>query len=147
MDDETRQLLLKKTWCHGQLVLPCWSLVLLAWFFHLQPSRPYVLFVPILTFPAWFYISYKSVFSDFNGRQLAIGGFVAEVSHVIVLVEAVKDLSDTWNLIICIVSALFLIETAAFLCVVTAFRPKERPRANMDVGGSIYQDPVSRPLV
>ena len=134
IDEDTRRLLLKKTWCHGQLVLPVWSIVVFFWYLRgmsgdndYSVGRQHILWIPIVVFPCWFYVSYRSVFSDYSRQQLAIGGIAVQLSHAIVLVvsttgpKSLKD--DTWNMIMCIVSVLFLIETSAFLCVVTTCRP------------------------
>jgi hypothetical protein len=51
------------------------------------------------------------------------GGLLVELAHAFVFAVAMKQLSDTFHLIMMIASGLFFIETAAFLTVVTAFRP------------------------
>ena len=125
IDEETRQVVLKKTWCHGQLIAPGYSLVLLWWYFA-KNSLSIAVWFPILYFPCWCYLSYKNVFSDFSYQKLLGGGILAEICHGIVLAQSLKGgLSVTTNLILCIASSLFLVETFAFLCVVTALRPTE----------------------
>lgn len=124
MDEETRQMVLKKTWCHGQLVAPLYSVAIMWWYFshHLL----LVLWVPILYFPCWCYMSFQNVFTDFSYPMLLAGGLAAEMCHGIVLMQAVGvGLDQTANLLFCIASGLFLFETFAFLCVVTALRPSE----------------------
>jgi hypothetical protein len=128
IDEETRQMVLKKTWCHGQLVAPIYSVVLLWWYFSQKQSV--VLWFPILYFPYWCYLSYKNVFSDFSYPKLLAGGVLAELSHIIVLAQTIRSgLDQTVNLLLCIASSLFLFETFAFLCVVTALRPDEATSA------------------
>jgi hypothetical protein len=126
IDEETRQMVIKKTWCHGQLVAPMYSIVLLWWYF--AGPRATILWFPILYFPCWCYWSYKNVFGDFSFQQVLAGGILAELCHAIVLILAIRAGLDqsTSNLIICIAAGLFLIETAAFLCVVTALRASSR---------------------
>jgi hypothetical protein len=129
IDEETRQVVLKKTWCHGQLVAPIYSLVLLWW--HFSKSLSIVVWIPILYFPFWCYLSYKNVFADFSLPNVMIGGIVAEICHIIVLTQTIRSgLDQTTNMILCVVSSLFLVETLAFLCVVMALRPRESAVAN-----------------
>ena len=44
------------------------------------------------------------------------------LSHVLVFAVAIRELSDTAHMLMTIASALFFIETGAFLLVVTLFR-------------------------
>jgi hypothetical protein len=145
IDDETREVVIKKTWCHGQLVAPGYSFVLLWWYLKRRDQLSALLWLPILYFPLWCYVSYKNVFGDFSYRTITAGGIMAEMCHLVVLIETLKNLKDTMYLILCIASTLFLIETAAFLCVVTALRPKEF-RPNNIVGHSSYQETMGLPL-
>ena len=83
LDDETRQLLIKKTWCHGQAVMPMYGMVCLWWYLNFspvtnnnddddddnenstsQPRRPLSLLVAALILPLWSYLSYRSVAAD-----------------------------------------------------------------------------------
>ncbi|KAG7358075.1 hypothetical protein IV203_014662 [Nitzschia inconspicua] len=125
IDEDTRQMVLKKTWCHGQLVAPIYSVVLLWWYFSHRRSV-LILWIPILYFPYWCYLSYKNVFADFSYPKLLAGGIMAELCHLLVLIQSIRaGLDQTTNLLLCIASGLFLFETFAFLCVVSAFRPNE----------------------
>jgi hypothetical protein len=124
IDEETRQVVLKKTWCHGQLVAPLYSVVLLWWYF--SKTLSVVIWIPILYFPFWCYLSYKNVFADFSFPKVMIGGIIAEICHIIVLTQSIRSgLDQTTNMILCVASSLFLVETLAFLCVVMALRPRE----------------------
>jgi hypothetical protein len=42
--------------------------------------------------------------------------------HLVVLLVAIQQLSNTWHMLMMIASGLFLVETGAFLLVVTFFR-------------------------
>lgn len=59
VDEETRQLLLRKTWCHGQAVLPVYSIILLFWWYHLKAYPQLVL--AAITLPIWAWFSYQWV--------------------------------------------------------------------------------------
>lgn len=61
VDEETRQLILRKTWCHGQSILPIYSVVLLAWWWHLD-KHPAQLVLASLVLPLWAWYSYQWVF-------------------------------------------------------------------------------------
>ena len=74
--------------------------------------------------PYWCYLSYRSVFVQFDYQTLLVGGCLAEVSHLIVFRTAMQHLEKPWCMVLFIASILFFVETAAFLGVVTAFRPR-----------------------
>ena len=58
VDEETRQIILRKTWCHGQAVLPLYSIVLLSWCFNLD-AHPFQLVLAAIVFPIWSWYSYQ----------------------------------------------------------------------------------------
>jgi hypothetical protein len=74
--------------------------------------------------PYWCYLSYRSIFVEFSFKTIVIGGALAEFSHVLVFTVTIQALDKTMHLLMCIASILFFVETAAFLAVVTAFRPR-----------------------
>jgi hypothetical protein len=147
IDEETRQIIIKKTWCHGQLVAPIYSIVLLWWYFASDGDdvSKWTLWIPICYFPFWCYLSYKNVFGtavDLSISKIAWGGLMTEACHIIVLIQSLKNIQNTMNLLLCISSILFLIETAAFLLVVCTLRPRndnsnsmEQPPDSASTGG------------
>ncbi len=61
IDEETRRMILRKTWCHGQSILPLYSVVLLAWWWHIEEGggRPLRLVFASIVLPIWAWYSYK----------------------------------------------------------------------------------------
>ena len=133
IDDETRDMIIKKTWCHGQAIMPIYGVVLLWWYLRYNDggdaenegsSRPVALLLAALFLPYWCYISYRSIFTLFSYQTMIIGGLFVEISHTLVISVAIRNLTDTFHLLMFIASSLFFIETIAFLIVVTIFRTK-----------------------
>ena len=142
IDDETRDMIIKKTWCHGQAIMPIYGVVLLWWYLRYNDGgddddaedegsssssfqdRPLALLIAALFLPYWCYISYRSIFTLFSYQTMIIGGLFVEISHVLVISVAIRNLNDTFHLLMFIASSLFFIETIAFLIVVTIFRTK-----------------------
>ncbi len=145
--------MIKKTWCHGQLVAPLYSILILWWYAAHGWELSVSLIFPICYFPYWCYLSYRNVFVDFSYKTVLVGGILAEVGHLIVILQSVKDLSNTMNLLLFIASGLFLIETAAFLCVVTALKPTDSSFPDPGYDSGMYQESAEnittrlRPLV
>jgi hypothetical protein len=129
VDAETKKVIIQKTWCHGQAICPVYGIVILWWYVD-SGFQPKSLIFPGLFLPYWCYLSYRSIFVNFDYRTIIIGGLLAEVSHAIVFSVALQHLEKTMHMIIFIASILLFIETAAFLGVVTAFRPRDRPDDN-----------------
>ena len=67
-DEETRQLILKKTWCHGQAVLPLYSIMLLVWWYHLE-SPSFVLVEAAFALGIWSWYSFRAVFRIMGSRN------------------------------------------------------------------------------
>ena len=76
IDDETRDMIIKKTWCHGQAIMPIYGVVLLWWYLRYNDDaedegssssssqdRPLALLIAALFLPYWCYISYRSIFT------------------------------------------------------------------------------------
>jgi len=150
VDEETRRLLLQKTWCHGQLVLPVFAVWYLVLFFQ-GSGRVYLVAAIIL--PTWSYYSWRSINHNHSNadhhtnetqpnaptsssRRIAttfpaflVGGILVELAHLSVLLTAVQDISSSTNLFLVIASGLFLVETAAFMAVVGMCR---RPHHSTD---------------
>jgi hypothetical protein len=120
MDEETRQMVLRKTWCHGQVVAPAFGVVCLIWFAH-RPS-PWLLYAGIVL-PAWSYVSYRNVFGTMTPSHLVAGGAAVELAYLAVLLESLpgaKDRDDpsrNWYTLLCVGSGLLAFETLAFLVV------------------------------
>mmetsp|Transcript_97443 Transcript_97443/g.146035 ORF Transcript_97443/g.146035 Transcript_97443/m.146035 type:complete len:156 (+) Transcript_97443:374-841(+) len=136
IDQETKQILIQKTWCHGQAIAPVYGTVCL-WWYVTNEFQPTALLLPSLFLPYWCYLSYRSIFVEFSYRKILVGGVLAQISHIIVFVVALESVAKTMHLLMCIASALFFVETLAFLLVVTAFRP--RPDGSRDSAGEPLQ--------
>lgn len=135
VDAETKQVIIQKTWCHGQAICPVYGIVILWWYIDSEFQSMSLIF-PGLFLPYWCYLSYRSIFISFDYRTILIGGLLAEVSHAIVFSVAVQHLEKTMHMVIFIVSILLFIETAAFLGVVTAFRPRDPTDGNNNTTSS-----------
>ena len=59
IDEETRQIILRKTWCHGQAILPVYAVLFLAWWWHMEGPRPFQLILASVVLPIWAWYSYK----------------------------------------------------------------------------------------
>ena len=127
VDEETRRVLLKKTWCHGQSILPPYSIFLLfRWFGAGHSSLSFLLGAFIL--PVWSWFSYRVVAIDSCGgklpyRNVCVFGVVSMMVHLSIFLSVLSDdLSGAGNMLMLVASGLFFVETGAFLLVVTAFR-------------------------
>jgi hypothetical protein len=129
-DEETRELILKKTWCHGQLVLPLFAILYAVEFVRptsLHQFNGWFLFAAVV-FPFWSYISYNIIARPgrYPLRPLLGGGLLVELAHAGILHTVMPtSRKSTMDLLLVIASGLFLIETAAFLCVAWKLRPAE----------------------
>lgn len=122
LDDETKAIVIKKTWCHGQLIAPLYGFLCLYWAVSSGTQDPR-LWLAALVMPCWSYLSWRAISSAPSYNTLLYGGIVAELCHVGVFSVAVQHTKDTLGLLLTIASGLFFIETAAFLGVVTWLRP------------------------
>eukprot|EP00980_Cylindrotheca_fusiformis_P025427 scaffold13694_cov64-Cylindrotheca_fusiformis.AAC.2 len=63
LDEETtRALILKKTWCHGQAILPVWTVLILLWWWNSDTTtRPFPLLFAACIFAPWSIYSYNAV--------------------------------------------------------------------------------------
>lgn len=137
VDEETRQFILKKTWCHGQLVLPAFA-VLYVWLAFFRGYNTLVFLYAAIILPAWSFYSFQAVSSSRGAvplRPLCCGVVLVEVAHLGVLVVAAQDLSTALNMLLLVASGLFMVETAAFLGVVAFLREPTRT-----TNGNNYQD-------
>lgn len=133
MDDETKEIILKKTWCHGQLVLPLFSILYL-WIFFSNNATTAVLHHDVrflyasVVLTVWSFLSYRSVFVNFSLSALLIGGLLAETAHLLVFGSVWnayyhQTIQNSLIMLIMIASGLFFVETGAFLLVVYHIRP------------------------
>jgi hypothetical protein len=133
VDEETRRLILKKTWCHGQAVLPFWSIVILVWWWNLD-NNPFQLVLAAIVFPPWSVYSYNTVIAldEGNGAlpypNICSFGILAMLAHLLIFLVAIQDLADTVHMLLTVASGLFFMETGAFLLVVTACRNEIAPQ-------------------
>jgi hypothetical protein len=139
IDDETKKIIIQKTWCHGQAVAPVYGIICLWWYLQ-NGYQPPQLLVASFFLPYWCYLSYRSIFIEFSYKTIVIGGALAELSHVLVFTVTIQALDKTMHLLMCIASILFFVETAAFLAVVTAFRPRTSETANSSSALPSYQN-------
>lgn len=124
IDEETCVLILKKTWCHGQLVLPVFSVIYLYIFFTvssmtIRTDVNWILLYAAVVLPIWSYFSYQKMISSMAAPSSAAFWILAalvQVAHAGVFVYSLQ--TDTTNLLLMISSGLFLVETFAFLLVV-----------------------------
>ena len=124
IDQETKQIIIQKTWCHGQAITPVYGTICF-WWYVTNNFKPTSLLFAALFLPYWCFLSYRSIFVEFSYRTIIIGGVLVEIAHMLVFWTALQtQLKQTFHLLMFIASILFFIETAAFLGVVTAFRPR-----------------------
>ena len=148
IDEETRVMILKKTWCHGQLVLPVlsvWYLWLLASSASSSMMDKVVLLYAGIALPCWSYLSYRAVASSGPTPATFGWGALVQLAHAGILWRAARDTlssNTTTNTILAIVSALLLIETAAFLLVLYKFgrTTTTRPPSRED---EVYQHQIT----
>ena len=128
VDEETRRLLLKKTWCHGQSILPLYSFFLLFQWLSAGHSLPLLLGACVL--PVWSFFSYRAVVAiesegvsrELPYRNVCVFGVVVMMVHLWVFLCTLRNLSGKGNMLMLVASGLFFVETGAFLLVVTFFR-------------------------
>ncbi|CAJ1959252.1 unnamed protein product [Cylindrotheca closterium] len=124
IDEETRVLILKKTWCHGQLVLPAFSVFYLYLFF--ASVKNFILLFAAIVLPIWSYLSYQKMISSTKAPSphfFWMLATLAQVAHVGVFVYSLQ--AEETNLLLTISSGLFFVETIAFLLVVRALGNSE----------------------
>ena len=138
MDEETRQMVLKKTWCHGQVLAPALGLVCLVWFAY-QPS--FGLLYAGIVLPSWCYVSYRNVFGSIQPWQLVAGGIAVEIAYLAILVLSIpraKDKADSsrnWFTLLSVASGLLAFETLAFLAVALTLHATAPPSSYGGGGG------------
>lgn len=148
IDEETKQIIIKKTWCHGQLLAPVMGILCACWALSGRASSvssiAMLLYASIIL-PLWSVVSYRAISSQPSHATLTRWGLLVELAHLGIFVLASKNLHETWSLLMFISSGLFFVETLAFLAVVTAFRSSLGPAVTSTQTGSPYSDFVDQP--
>ena len=121
LDEQTSRLVVKKTWCHGQLIAPVYGLICGYWAYKVRIDDVR-LWASTIVMPVWSYVSYRSISTRPSYGTLLVGGFIALCVHAAVFSVAVVQTSNTFGMIMTIFSGLLFIETLAFLCVATFLR-------------------------
>jgi len=153
MDDETKEIILKKTWCHGQLVLPLFS-VLYLWLFFSKNASTAILhhdvrfFYASVVLTVWSFLSYRSVFVNFSLSALLMGGLLAESAHLLVFGSVWnayyhQKIQNSLIMLVLIASGLFFVETGAFLLVVYHIRPSPLSSSTSSHYHHHHDDPSS----
>lgn len=130
LEEETRQIILKKTWCHGQSILPIYSIFLIAWSYH---GNAFILVPAACVLCFWSFFSYRVVFHLMLGSRgtptqtfypkTCIVGIFAMISHLSTFLVAIQNYKEsTTHLLMSVASGLLFVETGAFLVVVTTLR-------------------------
>jgi hypothetical protein len=107
IDNETRTIIIQKTWCHGQLLAPLYGLLCWIWFFRQEQqqqqtnndniyystvSANIILIYSGIILPLWCYVSYRNVFIKFSSRVLLIGGILVEIAYISVFVLSIQEI-------------------------------------------------------
>ena len=149
IDEETRVLVLKKTWCHGQLVLPAFA----AFYLYLSvASFHLILLFAAIVLPIWSYFSYQKMISSASAPSPVVFwtlATLAQVAHAGVFAYSFR--AEQTNLLLTISSGLFFVETIAFLLVVRVLgntnsgsRPQQLDFEDFDDGEGIGATAASR---
>jgi hypothetical protein len=131
IDPPTARLLVKKTWCHGQIIAVGQGVGYAYWGIaggeagRLDPAASVFLVFFALLLPLWTVLSWRAtnVVGPALGRaarkRLLGAGALLCCGYVAVLCLAAKDAGERINMFILIFTGLQLVETAAFLVVVS----------------------------
>ena len=128
-DPASTRLLLKKLWCHGQLVAPLQATAYAWWAVAARKEEMLfeervLLLVSAAILPFWGYVSWRQMHSKSKraGRRILQFGFVVETLHTAVAILAARKLSNTPNLAVFIFTILHVLETAMYLLAVWCFQ-------------------------
>lgn len=128
IDTGTSRLLIKKTWCHGQLLASAQiiALGLLSLWGTIDAWQRAVLILTAIMIPIWGTVAWSAMQGRWraNGRRvILVMGCGVELMYVCVLVVAARDLATDRlaNVMVFVATALQLVETGAFLLVVAYF--------------------------
>jgi len=128
-------IILKKIWCHGQLVLPMFGVFYLYWSFR---EKSIGLAFAGIVLPFWSMLSYRAVFvpHKFRACTFWIGAGYVQTAHLIAFLYFLQSAaSSSGSLLLVIASVLFFIETLAFLLVFHNLGPQ-----NLEATASIEDD-------
>ena len=123
----TAHLLMKKTWCHGQVIAAAQGIGYAYWGLFapdLDAGLRVVLVLGALLLPTWSVISWRAMKGRtlFHARVILGFGVVNLVFYSAVLAIAATDLASNERLIIFIFTLLQMVETSAYLLVVCCLR-------------------------
>lgn len=123
------RLLLKKLWCHGQLVAPLQGAAYAWWAIEassseILDSERVLLWISAGVLPFWSYVSWRQMHSSSaHAASIILSfGLFMELLHTAVVVLAAHNLSSAMNLIVFIITLLHVIETAAYLLMIACYR-------------------------
>ena len=140
LDAATSRLLMKKTWCHGQ-VIAAFQGVFYAWWAYqrndmLQGSRRFLTFSALLL-PVWTLTSWCAMRGQSSHDGWVILGFGGALLlyYVVVLFIAMHASGDPLQLPAIIVTALQFVETSAYLTVVACLKDALVEDTNQDQYG------------
>ena len=122
LDEDTKIIVIKKTWCHGQLIAPLYGFLSAYWAFSAS-INDLRLWIAALVMPIWSFSSWKSISSTPSYKMLLYGGCIVELCHLGIFTVAIRHTETILGLLMLIASILFFVETAAFLCVASWLRP------------------------
>ena len=123
------RFLLKKLWCHGQLVAPIQACLYAYWAVtatdaQVLDSERVLLLVSASILPIWGYVSWTRMKQHgIRPVRVILGlGILMEIIHICVVIVASQRLQDTANLILFIVTILHVIETFMYLLAIYCLR-------------------------
>lgn len=124
IDEKDKKFLLKKLWCHGQLLSPIMGIIMTVWsileFDNLLVIEFIYCIIAIILLPIWSISSWRSM----NGKSpkasvlIKIGIFLLCYYIGIIIITAKYSSSSTFTLGLLIFTILMLIETSAYLIMV-----------------------------
>eukprot|EP00435_Cladocopium_sp_Y103_P060786 s1576_g22.t1 len=127
LDAATSRLLMKKTWCHGQVVAAFQGVLYFAWGYEstdLSTTQRALLMFSILLLPIWSIVSWRSM----QGRRayyawlILLFGAILLVFYAAVIWFALEDDQNPYQLGLVILTALQCMETSAYLVVVACLK-------------------------
>lgn len=135
LDSEDQQFLLKKLWCHGQLFAPIQGLLISCWaFVDLRGfSTVYAVVAAPLLF-LWCLMSWRCMQAMSPAPRLLVKiGLALELYYLGIIITCFNYwLSSTLTTVVLVVTALQVMETAAFLTMVNCLRDSINPVASRD---------------
>ena len=131
-DPAAVRTLLKKLWCHGQVVAPFQGACYGAWAASddaaISAGFRALLWVAAAKFPLWACVSWKALHSRYGRRSfavLALFGCAIVALDLLIAATAWRtpgELQQGWTLLAFIATCLHVVETTAFLAATANFR-------------------------